>query len=459
MQCLVLLPALSACVSLPREPDSTLPFTTPLEWSTGSSATSVAGWWQAFGDPRLTQLVDEALRANTDVAAATASVREARALRDVAAAALWPSLDANASGQRGASGGATTGNRFAVTVDAAWELDLFGTRRMNVAAAAAAARSRAATLGDVQVSIAAEVAVNYLNLRLGQARLAIADDNLRLQDETRQLTDWRLQAGLVTELEAAQAAAAADQTRALLPGLRAAIAQSGHALAVLTGQPPASLAARWVETAPVPVPVPGTAITLSLPVDTLRQRPDVRAAEADVSTAWARLASDRAARLPTFRLGGSVGVGAARTSALFDAASGVAQLVASFAMPLVDGGARSAQVRASVAALDQARSLYAGTALRALQEVEDALVALDADQARRESLGRAATSAGIAADLARQRYDSGLVDFQVVLDTQRTRLSTQDSLAVAIADLGQDHVRLYKALGGGWQPDSLSTPP
>lgn len=456
MQCLVLLPALSACVSLPREPDSTLPFTTPAGWSTGSGATSVAGWWQAFDDPQLTQLVEEALRANTDIAAATASLREARALRDVAAAALWPSLDVGASGQRDSSGGVTMGNRFAVTVDAAWEVDLFGGRRMGVAAAAAAARSRAGTLGDVQVSIAAEVAVNYLNLRLGQARLAIADDNLRLQDETRQLTDWRLQAGLVTELETAQAAAAAEQTRALLPGLRAAVAQSGHALAVLAGQPPASLAARWVETAPVPVP--SNANTLSLPVDTLRQRPDVRAAEADVSAAWARLASDRAARLPTLRLGGSVGAGAARTGALFDAASRVAQLAASLALPLLDGGARSAQVRASVAALDQARALYAGTALRALQEVEDALVALAADQARRESLARAAAAAGIAADLARQRYDSGLVDFQVVLDTQRTRLSTQDSLAVAVADLSQDHVQLYKALGGGWQPDAQDYP-
>lgn len=457
MQCLVLLPALSACVSLPREPDSALPFATPGAWSTGAAATSLAGWWQAFDDPRLTQLVDEALGANTDVAAATASLREARALRDVAAATLWPSLDASASAQRGASGGVTTGNRFAVAVDAAWEIDLFGGRRMNISAAEAVVRSRAASLGDVQVAIAAEVAVNYLNLRLGQARLAIADDNLRLQDETRQLTDWRLQAGLVTELEAAQAAAAADQTRALLPGLRAAIAQSGHALAVLTGQPPASLGARWVET--FPVPVPNATITLSLPVDTLRQRPDVRAAEADVSAAWARLASDRAARLPTFRLGGSVGVGAARSGALFDAASRVAQLVASLAMPLLDGGARSAQVQASVAALDQARAIYAGTALRALQEVEDALVALTADQQRRESLGRAATSAGIAADLARQRYDSGLVDFQVVLDTQRTRLSTQDSLAVAVADLSQDHVQLYRALGGGWQPDTGNNSP
>jgi outer membrane protein, multidrug efflux system len=270
-----------------------------------------------------------------------------------------------------------------------------------------------------------------------------------------QITDWRLQAGLVSSLEAEQARAAAEQTRAQLPALRTTLEQARHALAVLTGQPPAALAD--VLAAPGALPQAPADLAVAIPIDTLRQRPDVRAAEFQVSAAWSRVAQADAARLPNFKLGGSLGLSALTLGALTNGASVVSSLLASVSLPLFDGGASAAQVRAQQASLDQARTGYEGTVLTALQEVEDALVALRGDRERLARLQLAAEAAANAALLARQRYGSGLVDFQTVLNTQQTQLSTQDNVASAAAAVSADHVRLYKALGGGWQPEVVQT--
>lgn len=270
-----------------------------------------------------------------------------------------------------------------------------------------------------------------------------------------QITDWRLQAGLVSSLEAEQARAAAEQTRAQLPSLQIAREQARHALAVLTGQPPSAL--NGVLAAPGALPEAPRDLAVAIPVDALRQRPDVRAAEFQVSAAWARVAQADAARLPNFRLGGSLGLSALTLGALTNGASVVSSLLASVSLPIFDGGASVAQVRAQQAALDQARTGYEAAVLTALQEVEDALVALRGDRERLTRLQLAADAAANAALLARQRYGSGLVDFQTVLDTQRTQLSTQDSVASAAASVSTDHVRLYKALGGGWQPEGVKS--
>jgi len=269
--------------------------------------------------------------------------------------------------------------------------------------------------------------------------------------QTLQLTDWRAQAGLLSTLEVEQARAASAQTQAQLPALQTAIAQTGHALAVLTGQPPAALAA--LVATPAPVPQARSDLALSLPAETLRQRPDVRAAEQQVLAAAGRVAQADAARYPSFRLGGSLGLNALTLGALSSTAALASTLLAGVNWTLWDGGAARAQVQAQQAALEQAQASYRGTVLTALKDVEDALVALRGDRERAARLQQAATAATQAARLARQRYDSGLVDFQTVLETQRTQLSTQDSLATATADISADHVRLFKALGGGWTPD------
>lgn len=216
----------------------------PAAWSATASpgeaiATALAQWWSRFDDPLLAQLVSQALLANTNVTSAQAALRQARALRVVSAAVLLPTLGSSASAQRSRSNG-NTGNSFRAGLDASWEPDIFGGNRSALDASEAVAHAREASLGDVQVSTAAEVALAYITLRGTQARLAIANDNLAGQQETLQLTQWRVQAGLLSSLEGEQARAAAEQTRAQLPALQSSIEQSAHALAVLTGRPPAA---------------------------------------------------------------------------------------------------------------------------------------------------------------------------------------------------------------------------
>jgi NodT family efflux transporter outer membrane factor (OMF) lipoprotein len=413
----------------------------------------LAQWWLHFDDPVLAQLVTKALLANISVNTAQAALRQARALRDVAAAGLLPSVGSSASAQRNLTGSNNSSSSFRAGMDASWEIDVFGANRSALNASEASAQASAASLADVQVSIAAEVALAYISLRSTQSRLSIANANLTSQLETLQLTQWRLQAGLVTSLEAGQALAVAEQTRAQLPTLQTSIAQTRHALAVLTGQPPAALANLLA--ADGPLPQAGKELALSLPAETLRQRPDVRAAEFQVAGALARVAQADAARAPSFKIGGSLGLSALTLGGLFSAEAIAASLLASVALPIFDGGAGLATVRAQQAAFEQARLAYQTAVLTALKEVEDALVALRGDRERLLHLLQAADAATEAALLARQRYSSGLVDFQTVLETQRTQLNTQDSVAGAQADISADHVRLYKALGGGWIPETM----
>jgi outer membrane protein TolC len=224
---------------------------------------------------------------------------------------------------------------------------------------------------------------------------------------------------------------------------------------VLTGQNPAALDAQLAAVARVPQAP--DALALQIPAETLRQRPDVIAAEARVAASLARVSQADAARYPSFRLGGSLGLRALTLGALTQGGSVVGSLLSSISVPLLDGGAARAQLRVQQASLEQARLNYASTVLTALQEVEDALAALQGDGLRLEQLRVAADSAANAALLAQQRYSSGLVDFQTVLETQRSQLSSQDSLASAEATLTADHVRLYKALGGGWTPTGMQS--
>jgi NodT family efflux transporter outer membrane factor (OMF) lipoprotein len=452
---------LCSCIadSPARESGKVAGVAVPASWSNAGTAAAtgeppLAQWWERFNDPVLNTLVTQALRDSTEVKSAAAALAQATALRSAAAAALWPTLDGTASAQHGTAGGQSTGSNIQLGVDGAWVLDVFGANRSALRASRASLQASAASLDYTRIAVAAEVGESYILLRSAQARAQIAGDNLASQQETLQITQWRQQAGLVTELETAQATSAAEQTRALLAGAQIAIEQTRHALAVLTGQPPAALDELLSIVSPVPH---APDAELRIPLDTLRQRADVRVAERQVAVAMAQLSQARAARWPGFALSGSLSLDAANASSLTDSASLVSSLLASIRLPLFDAGARRAQVRAHQAALEQARAAYESTVLAALRDVEDGIAALRGDRVRLQSLDNAAGAATSAAALARQRYGSGLVDFQVVLDTQRTRLATQDSLVSASADVGGDQVRLFKALGGGWRDGNAGT--
>jgi NodT family efflux transporter outer membrane factor (OMF) lipoprotein len=456
-----LLLLLNGCALLhPKHPESVAAVDVPAQWSVDeavatSNSTSLKEWWQRFNDTQLDTLIEQSLQTNTSINSTKFALIEARALRDVAAATLLPTLDSAASAGRSKSGQNSSVNNVKVGLDASWELDVFGANRSALSASDATAQASEASLGDIQVSIAAEVALDYIALRNAQARLAIANSNLTNQLETLQITQWRTQAGLVSSLDAEQARVSAEQTRAIIPPLQTAIEQMSHALAVLTGQPPAALLKQL--SVVNPVPQAANNLALNFPAETLRQRADVRAAEYRVSADLARLVQADAARLPNFTLSGSLGLSALTLGSLTSGSSVVSSLLANVAMPLFDGGSRRAKVRAQEAVLEQTRLNYKATVLTALQEIEDALVALRGDLERLSRLKLASEAAGNAALMARQRYDSGLADFQVVLETQRSLLNAQDSVANASADVSSDHIRLYKALGGGWQTSETDT--
>jgi NodT family efflux transporter outer membrane factor (OMF) lipoprotein len=425
------------------------------------SPADLSQWWQSLNDPLLTGLIDESLQANNDLRSAQARLRQARAQRTVAGAGRYPAVTASGSASRSRSseeaGSGTTRNFFSASLDASWEADVFGGVRRGVEAAEADLESSEASLAHTRVTLASEVALGYVEMRTLQSRLGIARDNLASQSETLQITEWRSQAGLASSQDIAQARSNREQTRAQIPALETSLAEAEHSLDILLGKSPGTLHARLAKAAGLPtIPVQ---IAVGIPAETLRQRPDVRAAERTLAAETARLGVAEAARYPTFNLSGSIGLEALQLGALGNSGAAASSLLAGITAPIFDAGRLRAQVEIQSAVREQAQIAYEKIVLTALQEVENALVALARSQERVEALGNAAESARVAAELARQRYSAGLIDFQSVLDTERTLLSSEDSLASAREFAVQALIRLYKALGGGWTPDSASCAP
>lgn len=407
-----------------------------------------AAGWRGFGDPLLDALVDEALAANTDLKGARAALAQARAQRDLVAAGQALQLGSSASAGRSRSGGFTS-NSVRLGLDASWEADVFGALGNAGAAAQASAEASAATLDATRLAVAGETALAYLQWQGTREQLAIARDSVAGQAATLEIVQWRVQAGLASALDAEQARGNLEQTRAQLPALEKTLLASEHRLAVLTGRAPTALGAR-LAAAPATLPALPALPPAGLPADTLRRRPDVRAAERQATAAWYTLAQREAERRPAFRISGNLGWQAATLSALGGPATLLAGIAAAVDWPLLDGGAATARVAAQQAALDGAQAQYEAAVLAALQDVEDNLAALATGGERVALLERAAASADAALALARQRYQAGLVDFTTLLDAQRSALAARDTLASARTELWLAHVRLAKALGGAW---------
>ncbi len=431
----------------------------PADWINGKSAAhgeEVTQWWRRLHDPVLDELIAQALHDSPDLRSARARLQEVRARYDLADAGLLPSLNAGLSASRSKVGTAAPANQFNAGFDASWEIDLFGGLRRAREAADADAGATLANLYNTQVSLAAEVALNYVQWRSLQNRLQIAQDNLAAQRETLQITQWRAQAGMVTSVEVEQARANLQQTLAGIPTLETSLVKAENRIAVLLGQRPGSLHERLSAPAPLP-PLPDE-IALAIPLDTLRQRPDVQAAERKLAAETARIGQQQAARYPSFSLSGSVGWKSYSLATLGGVDTLTRSLSTSLSQSLFDGGRLSSRVRAQEAVQQQAAIAYQQTVLLALEEVENALTAYANSHRRRAALQEAMGAARNAALLARQRYEGGLIDFQSVLDTDRTRLSSEDSLASAELDERAALIALYKAMGGGWDEQSALAP-
>jgi len=417
---------------------------------------TLAAWWTMLNDPKLSGLIERAAAGNLDLKKARARVREARARRGLARADLFPTLDATGKGSRSRSGndtgGGLTSDLYSVGFDAGWELDIFGGVRRSVEAAEASLQYSREDWRDVLVSLLAEVALNYIDARTYQARLAVAEGSLKAQTETFHLTQWRYQAGLSDDLAVQQARYNLENTRSQIPTLRTGLEEAMNRIAVLLGEQPGKI--RGEVEKREPIPVTPLKVAIGVPADVLRRRPDVRKAERNLAAQTAKIGVAKGDLYPKFKLSGSIGLEALSLGNLFSAGNHTYSLGPSITLPIFDGGAIRQNIEIQSALQEQYLIAYEGAVLIALEEVENALVAFAEEQYRRQSLIGATQAAQQAVKLAQNKYQGGLTDFTSVLDAERSLLSFQDQLTQSEGTVTSNLIRLYKAAGGGWTSPS-----
>jgi NodT family efflux transporter outer membrane factor (OMF) lipoprotein len=424
----------------------------------------LAQWWRLFHDPELETLIGEATQANHEVRLAQARVREARAQQGIARSALWPSINATGEYSRQrlsqnspdgllarGTGHSLEQNFFNAGFDMNWEIDVFGGNRRALEAARADLAGTDESSRGVLISIIAEVGLDYLDLRGLQKQLAVARDNLGLQEQTRDLTRDRFNAGLASELDVARAEAQAANTRSAIPLLEQDIQRSIHRLGILIGKPPGELETQLMTPGPIPPATPQ--VPIGLPSDLLRRRPDIRQAEREVAGSNARIGVATADLFPRFFLTGAAGLQSLNASDFFTGGSRFWSLGPSVQWPIFTAGRIRQNINVQNARQEEALIRYEQTVLTSLEEVENALVAVGKEQDHHGALVESEVANRRAVELADQRYRSGLVDFLNVLEAQRSLLAVQDDLARSKRTIDQNLVRLYKALGGGWQEE------
>jgi NodT family efflux transporter outer membrane factor (OMF) lipoprotein len=437
-------------------------YTTPAGAPSGT-APDLPTWWHSFGDPELDKIVDLALKQNLDIAQAVSRLRQAREALVQSRAALLPSVTASAGYSRnisvqGQSFGSVTSSgivnqNYSLTGDASYQIDIFGANRRAAQASKRSYEASGYSLAQVQATIASEVARNYILARAAQANVAIAKGSLAIQDENLDIAGFRAQAGLVSSLDSEQARAQRAQTSAQVPSLEQAFDQAAHRLGVLTGQAPGTLVQELSATAPIPKGP--DAVPVGVPADILRLRPDVRSAERSLAAATAQIGVAQAQLYPQLSIGGSIGSSASQINALTDIITG--QVFGTLAQTIFDAGRAKSVVRTRRAAAEQAFASYKSTILTALEDVENALVALHTAQARQHDFEIALDASNNAAILARSQYRAGLTDITTLNTAETSLLSAQSGLSGAKSDQAQALVQLYLALGGGW--DASAPPP
>ena len=416
----------------------------------------VREWWTLFDDPLLNDLIAAAEAGNRNLRQAVARVKESRARLGVARGERLPQVEAQGSAirQRGSENSLTgrgyTETLYRTGLDASWELDLFGRISRSVEAATADYQASEEERTDVLVSLYAEVARTYFAVRTYQARLIATRGNLESQQQVLRLTRSRFENGLATGLDVAQAEQVLAASQAEVPVLNTLLTQAIHNLSVLLGQPPA---ARYEQLSQIgPIPVPPEAVTVGVPADVLRQRPDIRRAERLLAAQTARIGLAKADLYPRLSLSGTFAFESIDAGDLFKGPSRVFGFGPTLRWLLFDGARVRSQVRVEDARTEQALNFYEQTVLNGLKEVESAMTEYLEQRERLAALERAVVAAQRSLHLATRLYRDGLVDFQSVLDAQRALFDSENLLAMARGNSVINLVDLYRALGGGWQP-------
>jgi len=460
---------LSGCMVGPnfKRPQTTM----PPDWA-GPTAESrpvtpadaeLARWWILFDDPTLVSLIEQAVQSNLDLKQAEARMRQSRAARSVVAAGIGPTVDATGAYQRTGSAGGTNGksegnisNQYQTGFDAGWELDIFGGVRRAIEAADADLQAAMETRRDVMVTLTAEVARNYIDLRAFQERIAIGRRNLETQKHSAALTRQRFEAGFVGALDVANADAQVATTASQIPLLEASARQTIYSLSVLLGKDPAALVRELSPVAAIPLASPS--IPLGVPSDLLRRRPDIRRAEVEIHAATARIGVATADLFPRFTISGSAGVRASDFSSWFDWASRIWSFGPSVSWNLFSMGRTRSTIEQQRALQDQSLITYQQTVLAALQEVENALIASAKEEEHYRALREAVGANRKAVELATTLYTQGNTDFLNVLDAQRSFYASEDALIQSTGSVSTNLVALFKSLGGGWSEEQEQKP-
>jgi len=445
-------------------PDYTTPNTeTPAHFAEASHAefsnkAIEVTWWKLFKDAQLNDLVNQTLLHNRDLQAASATLLEARALYMDAELNLVPTVTSHANYTEQQRSTASMNNRafvprnlslYSTGFDAYWELDLFGRVRRNIEASSDEVEMQEASLRDVSISLIAEVARNYFELRGLQNQLAVIKQNIINQEQTLKITQARVDNGRGTELDTARASAQLDSTRAVIPTLETSISYTLHRLSVLTGQLPNALVAKLSPSSPLPS-LPDT-IALGSPADLLRRRPDIRMAERQLAASTARIGVATADLFPRVTFVGSVSLESSMLSGLGAVGSQAHTLGPRISWAAFDLGRVYAHMKAADAHAESDLAKYQQTVLTALEETENALVNYNKLRAK-QALLVSAVEANVKADkLAQLRFDGGVTDFLTVLDGELRLLQSENELAQTQTATATALVAIYKSLGGGWE--------
>ena len=427
----------------------------PESWGNGTrvklNESELRTWWRNLNDRNLTELVNQAVRKSPQLRLAAASLKEARALRGVTESGRFPTLRGSGSvdrGRRGLMGRPATNTLYSGAFDAAWEVDLFGKVRRQVESAEAQVQATEEDYYDVLVTLTAEVALNYVEVRAFQKRLKVATENRAAQQRTVDLVRGSFEEGEVSRLDLEQAQANLETTESQIPLLESGLSQARHRLAVIVGYAPRSLDAALGKAGEIPVGP--RSIAVGVPAEVMRRRADIRRAERLLAAQWARVGVAKAELYPSLQLLGTVGLESIGTGTFLKSSSGVFGVGPSVRWNVFNGGKVREMIKAETARQEQALISYEAEILNALRDVEDAIVAYGKEMVRRDSLMRAEQTTRTTVELAQSQYREGESSFITVLDAQRSLFKVQDQLVQSEAQVATNIIRLYKALGGGW---------
>ncbi len=418
-----------------------------------SNTVSLTKWWTNFNDPILVNLVESAIKENLDAKIAVTRIRQARASFGITRASLFPSISSSASYNRYYQNRPSRDpDLLTGGVDALWELDVFGGNRRNVEAAMAAIAGSVEYYRDVVVTLSGEVAINYIHLRMLQQQIDIAKANLKDQRETASIARKRFGAGFVSKLDVANAEAQASTTESQISILESQKIQTIHNISILLGKNPSELLNQL--NSPAPIPIPPQNVSISIPSELLRRRPDIRYAEAQLHSATAKIGVAIADLFPKFNITGGFTVQENSVSDFFSNPVRVGSVGPGISWDIFRGGAIKSNIKLQEALRDEAFINYQKIVLNALAEVENAIISLTKEQEHFLSLQNAVNSNRQAVDIAVKLYTEGQTDFLNVINAQGSLLSSQDALAQSKRDISTYLVSLYKAMGGDWNFDA-----